>query len=92
MIKKAAYFLFILNILLLSFTSSVSAAQGVDSCAFKELEFEEYLTIIEAIAETEEYPHFFDENAERYRDYQERYPDMPFDVVIALVNVNNDRE
>jgi len=90
MIKRVVCFLFILNILLLSFTSPVSAIHGVDSCAFKELEFEEYLAIIGAIAETEKYPHFFIENAERYEDYQERNPDMPFDVVIALVNVNND--
>jgi len=90
MMKRVFYFLFMLNILLLSFTSSVSAVYGVDACAFKELEFEEYLAIIGAIAEAEEYPHFFAENAERYNEYQERNPDMPFDVVIALVNVNND--
>jgi len=92
MIKKIACFLVTLIILVFSFTASVSAVQDVDICAFDELEFDEYLAIITAIAETEEYPHFFTENTERYMAYQERYPDMPFDVVIALVNVNNDLE
>ena len=90
MIKSFFCFLFIINIFLLTFTLSVSADQGADFCVFEELEFEEYLAIVSAISETEEYPHFFAENAERYKAYQERYPDMPFDVVIALVNVNND--
>jgi LAS superfamily LD-carboxypeptidase LdcB len=92
MIKKVFCFLFILNILLLSFTLSVSAVQGGDACAFEELEFEEYLALIDAIAESMEYPHYFAENTERYKAFQERHPDMPFDTVIALVNVNNDME
>jgi D-alanyl-D-alanine carboxypeptidase len=92
MIKKVLCFLIIFIVIIFSFTVSVSAAKGEDACAFKELEFEEYLAIIDAIAETEEYPHYFTENAERYGDYQARFPDMPFDVVIALVNVNNDLE
>jgi len=81
-----------INILILSFTASVNAAHDAETCAFDELELVEYLAIISAIAETEEYHHYFIENAERYKAYQERYPDMPFDVVIALVNVNNDME
>ena len=89
MIKKLACFLIILNSLLL-FTSPGSAVQGADFCAFEELEFEEYLAIIRVFAETEEYPHYFNENEDRYKDFQKRHPDMPFDVVIALVNVNND--
>jgi D-alanyl-D-alanine carboxypeptidase len=92
MIKKIICFLFTIIILILPFTASVRAVQSADICAFDELDFEEYLAIISAIAETVEYPHYFVENTERYRAYQERYPDMPFDVVIALVNVNNDME
>jgi D-alanyl-D-alanine carboxypeptidase len=92
MIKKVVCFLFIIKILILSFTLSVSAAQGEDACAFKDFELEEYLAIINAIGETEEYPHYFTENADRYKDFQERHPEMPFETVIALVNVNNDME
>ena len=54
--------------------------------------FEEYLSVISIIAETEEYPHFLMENAERYDVYQELNPNMPFDVVIAHVNVSIDKE
>ena len=92
MIKKVFCFLLILNIVIFSFTLSVNAVQGADTCAFEELELEDYLAIIDDMAETEEYPHFFAENADRYKDFQERYPDMPFETVIALVNVNNDME
>jgi len=94
MIKKVVSFLLILNTFVFSFAVTVSAAHAVgeDVCAFDELGLEGYLAIISVIAETEEYPHYFARNTERYKAYQERYPDMPFDVVIALVNVNNDME
>jgi len=36
-------------------------------------------------------PHFIDELSPRYDAYQELYPDMPFDLVVAYVNANVDK-
>ena len=57
-----------------------------------DFDFEEYRAVISIMAESEEFPHFLAENAERYDAYQELNPNMPFDVVIAHVNVSIDKE
>jgi len=72
------------------FPVSAGAEQGDEALSFEDFEFEEYRAIISAIAETEEYPHLLIENVRRYEDYQAANPDMPFDIVIAYVNVNID--
>jgi len=74
---------------LLSFFVSGSAEQSEKR--FKDYDFDEYFEIISAMAETEEHPHFLPENAQRYIDYQASYPNLPFDIVIAYVNVNIDK-
>jgi D-alanyl-D-alanine carboxypeptidase len=76
---------------LLPVFASANTNQGASACAFEYLEFEDYLAVISAIAETVEYPHFFIENEHRYEEYHSNNPDMPFDVMIALVNVNIDK-
>jgi D-alanyl-D-alanine carboxypeptidase len=90
MIKRVACVIFTIVIMLFSLTLTVNADQGADACAFRDLELEEYLAIIDTMAETGEHPHYFVENARRYMAFQVRYRDMPFETVIALVNVNND--
>ena len=75
----------------LSLFMYAGAAQNAGTGAFEDFDFEDYLAIISAIAETQEHPHFLVENEYRYEAYQEENPDMPFDIVIALVNVNADK-
>ena len=77
---------------LLSFSVSVNATQNTQNNTFADLDFEEYRAIIAIIAETEEYPHFLADNTQRYEDYHADNPDMSYDVVIAHVNVNIDKE
>jgi len=93
MIKRVIISLFIVGVFtLLSFFISAYAEYDYDINAFDELEFEEYLAIIAAIAETEGHAHYLAINSQRYEDFQEKNPTMPYDVVLALVNVNADRE
>ena len=86
-ISAAVSFLF-----LLSFSASGSAEQNNNTNRFADFEFEEYFAIISVMAETEEYPHYLAENAERYEQYKSNNPNLPFDIVIAYVNVNMDKE
>jgi len=62
------------------------------TCAFEELDFEDYHAIIKQMTETIEYPHFLEENAQRYDAFQAANPSLTRDRVIALVNVNVDKE
>ena len=39
---------------------------------------------------TQQTPHYLQENRIRYEAFQKKYPDLPFDVVVALVNANVD--
>jgi len=73
-------------------TSASAIETGMIVYALEELGFEEYIAVIASIAEIEEYPHFLEENSQRYEDFQVNNPTMTFDRVIALVNVNADRE
>jgi len=54
-------------------------------------EYEDFFEIIAAIKETGEHPHFIEANAARYEAYQARYPNVPFDRIIAFVNINMDK-
>jgi len=79
-------------LILLSFFMSGSADQSDEAGRFADFEFEEYFAIIAAIAETEEHPHYLSENAQRYELYKSKNPNLPFDIVIAYVNVNIDKD
>jgi len=85
-------FITVISLALLSFSVSVNAAQNTMSKTFEDFDLEEYRAILAKIAETEQYPHFLEGNKQRYEDYQADNPDLQFDVVIAHVNVNIDRE
>jgi len=54
------------------------------------LDFKTYHAMMADIAATGLYPHFLEENAQRYEAFQAKNPDMPFGTVIAYVNVNVD--
>jgi len=55
-------------------------------------DFTEYLMITDAMAESEEYPHFLELNAKRYEDYRSANPGLSFDLIIAYVNAFLDKE
>jgi len=76
---------------LLSFNLFAGAVPDLQPGEFEDFELEDYLAIVAAIGEVEEYPHFLEENAERYKEYQASNPNMPFGTVIAHVNVNIDK-
>ena len=78
---------------LLSFSVPAYVVQGTEtSNTIEDFDFEDYLAIINSIAQTEEYPHFLAKNAQRYDEYKENNPDMPYDIVFAHVNVDIDKE
>ena len=79
-------------LILLSFSMSAYALPVTGFETFEDFDFEEYLAIISAMAEAGEYPHYIEENEQRYIEYQEKNPNTPFDVVLARVNVNIDLE
>ena len=70
----------------------IFSRENADFSTLDESELNEYFLTIAAMAEVEEYPHFLAENSQRYEDFQTRNPDMSFGTVIALVNVNTDKE
>ena len=53
-------------------------------------EFEAYHAMMRNLAYSEVYPHFLNENARRYINFQRKHPDIPFGAIIAYVNVNAD--
>jgi len=75
-----------------AFVSPARAGIGIGTGEFEDFELEDYLAIIDAIAEQGEYPHFLEKNSQRYEEYQENNPNVPFDTVIARVNVNIDKQ
>lgn len=54
------------------------------------LDFEAYRAMMSDISYAGEYPHFLEENAQRYYDFKTEHPDIPFCAIIAYVNVNVD--
>ena len=90
--KKFAIIIILTMVLLtlLPVSVLVNAEQEIVTGAIDELDFDDYMGLISEIAETEEYPHFLTEYTKRYEEYQELNPDIPFDIVIAYVNVNID--
>jgi len=80
-------------ILFASLSAAVYAGAGSDTNTEEKQydEYEDFFEIIAAIRESGEHPHFIDANAERYDAYQARYPNEPFDRIIAFVNVNMDK-
>ena len=79
-------------LIILSLNIFAGARQDTKTKTFEDFDFDEYMMLISEIAETVEYPHFLEQNSHRYTVYRENNPDIPFDVVIAHVNVNIDLE
>jgi len=77
-------------LVLLPFSVPVYANYSIVKDSFDAFDFDEYMDIIAEMAKTEEHPHYLAENSQRYKAYQESNPNIPFDKVIAYVNVNID--
>jgi len=79
---------------LLLLFAPVKAGSAVNSNSIinSDFDFTEHRKVLIEMAEVEEHPHFLEENAQRYTDYQTENPDMPFDLVIAHVNAYLDKE
>ena len=56
-----------------------------------EMDFKEYIAMMNTFADDGEYLHFLSENESRYEAFMVGNPDIPFAKAIALVNVNFDK-
>ena len=81
----------VIQFVLLSTAVYASAGSDTGTEESQYDEYEDFFEIIDAIKETGEHPHFIDANAQRYEAYQALHPNVPFDRIIAFVNVNMDK-
>ena len=93
MIKQIISTFFAANLLALLLAAAyVEANQDIGAGESWYCEYEDFFEIISAIEATGEYPHFIEENRQRYEQYQAMNPDIPMSTVIAYVNVDMDND